>query len=156
MSNTFLKKKSRENGFVAIMATIIISLVLLASTLSVSRNSFYMRSNVLNREFKKTSFTLAESCVYKTLQKLSIDYFYIPTKGGEDILVGSDSCRIRKVVHSIENTNTRIKSVTIEASAQSGGAHTNLIVTADIRSPFVQTTFFSPYVTSFLEVSRFP
>ncbi len=89
-----LNKKS-NNGFVALMSAIIISVVLLLLATSLSLTGFYDRSNILDRELKEKSSALAEACVDTAILKLAND----PTYSGNEIITvsGGETCRIESI-----------------------------------------------------------
>ncbi len=145
----------RTQGFVALIATIIISLVLITAVVEQSQNSFFVRAGLLNRELKKTSSFLAYSCVQKAMQNLLRDYSYVPQNGGDVIQVGSDSCRVLTAVHGQEDAYSHKKVVTVWANAVRGGAYTNIISDIEIINP-TSGTISEPSIVSYKEVPTFP
>ncbi len=111
-----------SNGYIAIISTIIISLVLMGMVFSVSFSGVSSRSNILNSEFKEQGFALAEACTETALLKLAQNKFY---SGNENILVGSDQCSIlpietisgQKIIKTkaiFKKTTTNLKIVATE------------------------------------------
>ncbi|MBI3459075.1 hypothetical protein HY061_02330 [Candidatus Azambacteria bacterium] len=80
-----------NSGYIAIISTIIISLLLMGIIFAVNSSSFLTRSNLLNSEFKEQSFALAEACVDSALLKLAQNASY---SGNENVLIGNDQCSI--------------------------------------------------------------
>jgi len=91
--NQLLNKNSQfaSGGYIAIVSTLIISILLMTVVFATSYSGFVGRFNVLNTEFKERSSALAEACVDTALLKLSQNSSY---SGNENISVGSDSCSI--------------------------------------------------------------
>ena len=113
-----MKKLSPENGYIALMSSIIIALVLLGLTFSVSTSGYFSRFDVLNSEFKRVGLGLAESCVNSALLKMAQNYAYAPAPSGDVIAVGNQSCTIRGVTYGPEDPITHQKIATIETQAQ--------------------------------------
>src|SRR3989344_8182821 len=79
-------KKRGGSGYIAIISTIIISLLLLLITLGVSSTGFWGRLNISKTEFKEIGFALAEGCAETALLKLSQNQSYA---GGETVMIGN-------------------------------------------------------------------
>ena len=58
-------------GYIALISAIIISVVLLGLATAIGQSTFFSRFNALNREYKRISLGLAESCVHAALSKIS-------------------------------------------------------------------------------------
>ncbi len=119
------------------MSVIIISLVLLGSTAVLSMDNYFSRSNVLDTEYKRISFGLAESCANVALLKIAQDPNY---SGNEVIPVGSNNCTIGQIVYNpasgYDSNNQKVG--TIVTSAQfptTNGAFSNMTVSATRRDP---------------------
>src|SRR3989344_250294 len=85
-------KRQLQKGFVALISTIIISIILLLVVTNLSQISFYSRSNILDSELKERSSALAEACADTAILKLANDSNYT---GGETITVsGTETCTI--------------------------------------------------------------
>ncbi len=82
---------TNKSGFIALISVIIISAVLLIVATTLSFSGFFGRFSVLEHEFKKKSFSLAEACAEQARLKLFIDNEY---SGNETVNVGTDSCQI--------------------------------------------------------------
>ncbi len=109
-----------QSGYIALVSSIIISILLLAVTFTVSSNNFSGRFNVLNAEFKERSLALAEACVDTALLKLAQNPFY---SGNENISVGNDQCSVLPI-----ETPSGQKIIKTKAIFQS--SVTNLKITA--------------------------
>lgn len=80
-----------QHGYISLISSIIISVLLLAITFAISFNNSSSRFNILNAEFKEQSSALAEACVDTALLKLAQNQSY---GGNENISVGNDQCSI--------------------------------------------------------------
>lgn len=109
-----------NNGYIALVSSIIISILLLVVTFTVSSNNFSGRFNVLNAEFKERSLALAEACVDTALLKLVQNPSY---SGNENIPVGNDQCSILQI-----ETPSGQKIIKTKAIFQN--SFTNLKITA--------------------------
>lgn len=110
-----------QNGYIALMSAIIISVVLVMLSVSVSTAGFYSRFNVVEFEYKQRSSALAEGCINSALLKLAQNPAYVPTAGGETIFIGTDSCTILSVT-------TTAGQITIQSKATFQQAVTNVQV----------------------------
>lgn len=151
---SLINLQAERRGFIALIATIVISLILSAAVLSQSQNSFFVRSEVLNRELQKTSEYLAYGCVQKAIQHLSDDYLYIPITTGEKVSIGVDSCIILSVVHGLEDASHK-KIVEVKVQAERGGSYSNIVVQVETVNPSL-SHFEEPKVISYIEVPSFP
>ena len=130
-----------QRGFIALMSAIVISILLLAITLSLGFSGFFARFNILDSESKERSSALAEACVDSAILKISQDINYAPTPafnfitqtGGESIDVDSSKCTIVSV------DTSGIKKA-IKTQAFINKAYTNLRVLIDTTS-FTITSF---------------
>ena len=111
----------KNNGFVALMSSIIISVILLLLIATTSLTGFYGRTNVSEYEFKEKSAALAEACVNYAILQLTIDGSYA---GNESIPVGDAGCQIRPIAISGANK-------IIETQAIYQDSYTNLRVVAN-------------------------
>ncbi|MDP1689247.1 MAG: hypothetical protein Q8L47_03930 [bacterium] len=113
------KNKKRNEGFIALMSSVIIAAVILVFTVTLSYSSFFVRFNLLDSEFKDRSVALAEGCVDSALLNYAINSSY---SGNEFLNIGSDSCFVRPIYESGSNIN-------IETQAIFQNSYTNLKVT---------------------------
>ncbi|HEY9585493.1 MAG TPA: hypothetical protein VJJ02_02790 [Candidatus Paceibacterota bacterium] len=60
-----------QQGFIALMSSIIISIILMTMVLTVSTSSFYARFDALGGENKRESLGLAEGCMNLALLRLA-------------------------------------------------------------------------------------
>ena len=88
---------SSQKGFIALMSAIIISAVLMIIVFSLSLSGFITRFSILNSEFKKRSFSLAEACANTALLKKIQDVSYA---GNEMITINGNSCSILPITTS--------------------------------------------------------
>lgn len=122
-----MKNKSFDNqsGFMALMSAIIISVVLIAITVGLSMNGFFVRSNVLNSEYKNVSSQLAEGCADGALLNLINNPAYNPSN--QLYPVGSNNCTIVSVTPS--GSQRIIKTQGIYPSSGPEQSYTDLQVT---------------------------
>jgi hypothetical protein len=114
-----IKNKTQHNtGFVALMSSIIISVVLLMIATNLSLVSFYNRFNILDTELKAISTNLAEGCADTAILKVAHDLDYFPRD--EEVAIGNNTCTIESV--------TGVNPITIETSADYQGYVTHLEV----------------------------
>lgn len=86
--------KTSNKGFVALISVVFISLILLVVATTISIGGFYIRSNILESEFKEYSSDLAEGCIDSALIKIVQNTSYNPTN---EII---SACTIQKVTTS--------------------------------------------------------
>ncbi len=113
--------KNHKSGFIALVTTIILTLVILTLVIAVGFSSFFGRANILGSEVNERSTNLAEACVETAILKIFQDEDY---GGRETIKVGSASCYICQTA----NVGSNIR-VLVQAS--SSDAFTNLRVDID-------------------------
>lgn len=109
-----------SKGYIALISTIIISVLLLTITTALSFSGFFVRFNVLGSEYKERSNGLAEACGDEALLKLANDPGYI----GPDLNwpVGSDHCDII----SVQSDIPAVGQSTILTKGNFQGSITNL------------------------------
>jgi hypothetical protein len=105
-----------EQGFIALISAILISVLLLAITLTISFSGYFARFNVLDSESKERSSALAEGCADTAILDLSLSQ-NLPRA----VTIGSDTCTI------VQET----PSLPIKTQASVNKAWTNLQVTVD-------------------------
>ena len=116
--NYELGKKKNRNGFTALMATIIISVILFLIASTLSMTGFAGRLNILDSEYKERSVALSEACVDVALLKLAGDQTYT---GNVSVPVGLDTCNIQSI-------DPNINPIIIKTKATFQKAVTNLEV----------------------------
>lgn len=109
---------NNNKGYIALTSIIIVSILSLTIVLSMNFSGFFNRFNILDSEFKETSFALAEACANKALLKLAQNSSYL---GNENINVGFNTCSIL----AIENNGSQ---KIIKTKAQIKNAVSNLKV----------------------------
>lgn len=137
MNIIFKKQNKKENGFIALISSIIISAILLGVAVTFGVNSFHSRFNSLDSEFKRISLGLAESCVNVALLNLTEDYDYGKSSwdpDGEEVQVGDNHCVIKSLVHEDEDANHQ-KEVTILASGEFRGTFSTISTVAKLGNP---------------------
>lgn len=130
----FINQAHQKRGFIALMSVIIISVMLVSQVFMVSKGGLSVRLDVLNSEHKTISKTLATSCVEAAIIKLNQNYYYLTSVDGEVISIGSKSCTLKKIEHTVENP-AHEKKVIVYTQGQSGGSFTNLISVLVAKNP---------------------
>jgi hypothetical protein len=115
-------KNKKQNGFIALISAIIISVLLLTITVTLGMTGIMSRFNILDSESKERSIALAEACADKAIFNLAQSVISPST-----ISVGSDSCSIVSVNSSTPLAN----QTTIKTQAIINRSYTNLLVVID-------------------------
>ncbi len=110
------------SGFIALTSAIIISIILMAITLSLSLYSFFSKTNISGTEYKKISTGLAEACVETALLNLASNKAYA---GNETVSIGTGTCSILPI-------ETLGSQKIIKTSASTNSSTVNLKVTTNI------------------------
>lgn len=84
----------KNYGYIALVSSIIISILVLGIALTISSAGYFSRFDILKNEFKERSFALAEACVDTALLKLAQNQSY---NGNENISIGNDQCSILSI-----------------------------------------------------------
>jgi len=130
-----------QNGFVALISTIIVAAVLLILAVSVASSGFQGRFSVFDAEIKEVSRGAAEGCVETALlryvQADGDDYLdtSITTFPETGISIGVAECDI--VLAERKNGST----ILVRTRADFHGAVTNLEVEFDDTSPYGTTSW---------------
>lgn len=117
--------KNANGGYIALMATIIISVILLVMAAQEASSGWYARYNILGTEAKEQSSALAEGCADQALAMLITDPDY---RGNAPITTAGGTCHVFDVT-----LNTPLVGfVTIATQAEVRDAYTNLQLTTDM------------------------
>jgi hypothetical protein len=116
-------KNKREGGFILLMSSIVISVILVAIVFSISFGGFFTRFDLLDGYNKEASLGLAQACGEIAVLKKMQNPFY---GGDESVVVGSDTCRILPI--EIYDNGRRAE---IKTTATINGALSNVQVTYD-------------------------
>ncbi len=119
-------KQPNNGGYIALTTSILLSISLLLMVTAVSFQGFASRFTILESELKEESIFLAEACVQTAILKYAQDDSYT---GDESVTIGTDSCYVVAV------DDTPVSATTIEVTASSSDAFTNLAVTVDMTDP---------------------
>jgi hypothetical protein len=114
---------THERGFVALISIIMLSVVLLASTLSLAQFGLVNRYFILDLENKSVSERLAEACVHVARIQIYNNPDYEPSTP-ITIAIGGSACTISMVDPGVDES-------TIEATATMGNSVTNYRVVVD-------------------------
>ena len=112
-----MKNIQTKRGFIALMSAIIISVLLIAVTVSLGFSAFFTRFNILDSESKEQSGNLAEACADAAILDISQGFIPPPNTG---ITLENNHCTI------ISATAT-----TIQIQATVNRSYTNLKVVID-------------------------
>jgi hypothetical protein len=115
---------NKEDGFIAMLATVVLSAVVLAVILSLSSTSVAFRVSSLWGEFKTKSKAFAEACVQVAIGKIINNPEYAGVV--EQISIGDITCKIVSVTKLNHQYTIRTQSVYPVISPS--GAYTNLEV----------------------------
>jgi hypothetical protein len=127
----FLSAK-KQDGYVALISVIIISLTLLGLTSVLSMSNYFSRFNVLDKEYKRVSLGLAESCANVALLKIAQDPSYAVAT---TVLVGSQSCIIESIDNPTNYDSNNKKTVIINTQGQYQQTFSNIIVSSIVQDP---------------------
>jgi len=126
MKNKKTKKiYSKEKGFIALMATIIISLILLVMVLEEGVSGFHARFNILGTEAKEQATALAEGCADRAAANLITDTNYL---GNSTTTLDAGTCHVFPILINSPATGL----ATIKTQAQVRGSYANLLVTINL------------------------
>ena len=123
-------KTSSESGFLALMSAIIISAVLMIVIFSVGFSGFMTRFNILDSEYKTTSYNLAENYVNQAWLKLSQNLSLTPTYSGTQTLNYPSGCTSNCDYYSIIAAGGSPNNLEIRGHSVYQKATTNIKVTA--------------------------
>ncbi len=116
-----------QQGYIAIISAIVISIVLIGITFTLSFSGFFLRFNVLGTEYKKVSYALAEGCMNVAFVKLANNNSYT---GNEEIVLDTANNRKCRIISVIGSGGTR----TVRTQAVYQNAYTDLEAIASITS----------------------
>ncbi|MDP1719358.1 MAG: hypothetical protein Q8L24_02960 [bacterium] len=116
--------KNGQKGYIAIVSSVIISLVLMIVAISVGSSNLLSRGSVNDFQMKLLSHTIARSCLNHALYRLADSLAYT---GNETVAVSSYSCALSTI------TTFGLNKV-ITAKASINGITTNLRLTANSRT----------------------
>lgn len=119
-----MKNQVCQNGYIALMSAIVISAVLIVITFVTSVTGFFVRFNVLDGEYKKSSSALAEACVDTVLLHLAKDPSDVTTG---PVSIASGTC----IVFSVSLNSPVAGQTTIETKAGVQKSVTNIRVVVD-------------------------
>lgn len=116
-----MNKNNSQGGYIAIMSSIIISLMMMLIALSLGSASLFTRLNVVDFSNKQLSYFIARSCLNDALFKLADSASYT---GNETLTISSRTCVLSTITTSAPNK-------IIQAKAIVEGATTNLKLTVN-------------------------
>lgn len=83
-------KKGYQSGFASLTSALIISLILITINIALSGVNFSSRNNILNIEFKETSFFVAEACVDTAASTIVSQFGFYATSLDVGVNVGAN------------------------------------------------------------------
>lgn len=116
---TRFSRKYNKRGYVALMAVLIISFILLSISITTSFVNFYNISGILNRELKEISYNTALACLDQAVVKVIQSSNWRPGLKGVSINLGDYSCSILKI-------EKQSNDFVIETESQVRGVKTNI------------------------------
>lgn len=119
-----MNRKNPRGGYIAIMSSIVLSLVLMVVAISLGSSSLFTRLNVADFGNKQLSYFIARSCLNEALLKLADSSSYT---GNETLMISSRACTLSAITTSAPNK-------IIQAKAIINGATTNLKLTVNSTS----------------------
>jgi hypothetical protein len=117
--------KKKKGGYIALMATIIISLVLLVMTAEEGFSGWYARYAVLGTEAKEQANALAEGCGDQALALLITDLSYA---GGDTTVTPAGECHTYPIAFDSPSPGM----VTIKTQAVVRDAYATIALTIDL------------------------
>jgi hypothetical protein len=117
------RKSQKDSGFIALMSSIIISVILILMATTLGFTGFYSRFNVLDSEVKERSAALADACVDNAILKLVNDPSY--SGNATSTISGSDKCYIGPIPPTAAQKIFKTRGIF-------SNSHTNLKVTLDM------------------------
>lgn len=132
-----------ESGFIALMSAIVISVLLLAITLTLGLIGFFGRFNVFDSESKQRSSGLAEACADKAILETSKGAY----STNKVINVGPTSADSCTIISATKNQPSVGQSL-IKTQAVINKAYTNLKIIVDSKTFTVQSWDECPNLTA--------
>ncbi len=128
---------TKQDGYIALMATIVISLILLVMTVEESQSGWSARFNILGTEAKEQASALAEGCADQALAKIIIDPTYA---GNTSITTSGGTCHIFPIVFDTPSAGF----VTIKTQAEVRNSFANLNTATNLNDIHVGSTPSAP------------
>lgn len=91
----FSGSNKKEDGYIALISVIMLSLVLITVISALSSDNYFSRYNILENEYKQRSSGLAEACVEYAFGKLAANPGY--AGNNETFMVGNSTCQVSAV-----------------------------------------------------------
>ncbi len=110
----------KRNGYIALMASVIISLVLAGIAVEVASSGFYARMNIVGGERAEEARTLAQGCAQQAVALLITDPTYT---GNATSTFGDGTCHVFPVAFNTPSPGL----VTIKTQAQVHGMYSNIV-----------------------------
>ncbi len=98
MSCNFYKN---EDGYMALVSTIIVSILLTGLTATLATTGYWARFDILNLQYKTHSYWLAQSCNNLLLIALANNREYAVN---EPIHINGDTCTASTITHNPDST----------------------------------------------------
>jgi len=141
-----------QQGFIALLSTIIISAILLVMTVEGSFAGWHARFNVLGTEAKEQSSALARGCMEQALVRTIVDPTY---GGGATSTFAVGTCYTFPVSYNIP-----AGTATLRTQAVVRDAYTNLVAEIDVDDTHADLLTHVPdpkiHINSWKEVQKLP
>jgi hypothetical protein len=111
----------KDRGFIALMSSIIISVILILIIMNSSFTGFYSRMNILDSEVKERSSALADACIDIALLGFAQNPLY---SGNVTVPVNDKTCYISTVTSTLAEKTFTVRGIYMNS-------YTNLKITVD-------------------------
>lgn len=123
--NMTQKPSTPQSGFIVLMATIIISLILLVMALEEGASGYHARFNILGTEAKEQAVALAEGCADRATANLITDPDYL---GNSTTTFSGGTCHVFPIVLNSPAPGL----ATVKTQARVRGSYANLAITLNM------------------------
>lgn len=125
-----IEQQNQQSGFVATIAVVTISTILLLTAVGASSRMALLYDSVMHSEYRLASFAAAYTCMDQAVLALAQDYFYSPQVGGDAL--PSSHCRIDSLARGGGSV------VIVTTTGLFGGVRTRITATVQSESNFVK------------------
>ncbi len=138
MITAYMKKiPQKTSGFIALISTIIIALILLVMAIEEGMAGFHARFNILGTEAKEQAVALAEGCADQATAHLITDPSYL---GNSTTTLPAGTCHVFPITLNSPAPGLAI----VKTQAQVRGSYANLAITLNMASLHLGGTPVSP------------
>lgn len=127
---------NNEQGFVALITSIVLSCILITAAVTLNMSGFFTRSALLDSEYKERSSALSEACADTARLRIAADPTYqVASTTPQQLTIGTDTCWI----HSVELNTPVSGQDTIKTQGKFNEATTNLRIVVEASDLSVQS-----------------